>query len=380
MRRGLGLILALLVLAPGCVGMWGPDADETPAADARAAPDAPSSSSAAAVVATGPAPGGVAPLLPARLVFSELWLWPVQDQIARLESEGATSVLWFVGIEGIHPDVRIVGGRPYVTARPGKAEEHPLRTPAIEPQGGVSVRLEDAGRHVLALEGHPASTLAVTLLPDGPERATAFIVEEEGKPRFVPDHVRLGAGGHVTLRNQAREAHAAYRVAFLPLIAEGGTALDFTPVDEGLYTLVAEVADDAGRRGAAQGRFLVDYDRPPKGQDVGPLKGNFLGAPWPDEPHTFRLVAHHPVATLHLWGNATSRTGGDATVRVELTREGAPVAGFLLRPEGGSLALADLPPGEYQGRILVEGGNLVGYDLGGRATFVLPVPERLREA
>ena len=384
MRRTLALLGALLLA--GCVVPWATP-EEAPAASRPAAPP-----EAEPAVVAAAAPGPAVPALPASLSFSGLWLWPVQDQAATLEAPGATRVAWFVGIDGIHPDVRFVRGRPYVTAAPGKAADHPVHVGPLEPGGAAALRLHEAGRHVFALApatgpGEAAASalapapapVAVTVLPEGPERASVFLVEEEGRPRLVPDRVQLRSGGRLTFVHEAREPLSLHRAAFQPWIGMGGATLDLTPVDEGLYTLVAEVADDAGRRGEAQGRFLVDYDRPPQRHDLGPARGSFLGPPAPEQPEALGFVAELPILALRLWGNATSRLGeDDAAVRVTLARDGAPLARLTLTPQGGHLALADLPPGRYEVLIEPAGGNLLAYDLEGRVEYLLPVPERLR--
>lgn len=384
------VVLSLSLLLAGCAtlglgsdprdGDDGDDGHAKAAATLRADDDGP----VILPVAYAPAARAAPPQPNATLHLQELWLRPVQDQSATLDAPDARAVAWYVGIDGIHPDARFINGRPYVTAEPGKASAHPATTGPIDPGAGYALRFPLAGRHLFVVEG-AATPLAVSVRPDAPDEdddlATTFLVIENGEPRFLPDRVAIRPHSRVLFVNQANVSLEAVRVAFQPWVAGSSARLDFTPVDEGLYTLVAEVQDATGANGEARARFLVDFDRPSDHVDVGPLRGRFTGLPTiPEGSHTWPLQADHPIAHLALHANATSDVDDNAAaIRLQLEREGATIAEFLAGPDGGHLEAHDLPPGRYTLRILHEAGALVDYNAEGRATLRLPVPERLRE-
>jgi hypothetical protein len=149
-----------------------------------------------------------------------------------------------------------------------------------------------------------------------------------------------------------------------------------------MYSAIAEVADDAGARGEARARFLVDFDRPATRREVGPVDGTFRGGPLaaslPPEESRQRFEAEYPIALLRVAANASSLLPGPGSVRVQVLHGGS-VVGEMVTGEDAGLALLDLPPGEYVLRVVPEAGQEVRYQASARLTFRLPVPPALRD-
>jgi plastocyanin len=381
-RRGgavRGVVLLVALVLSGCVSFGAPV--EAP----RVVADAPRGEAAGVpVLAAAPPDPDPTPRLAAALRFPEVWLRPLQDQVGLLDAPGATKVHWYVGVEGVHPSVRFIAGHPYVTAEPGRASEHPATTGPVEPGRAGAMRLVERGRHALGVPGHPGASFALSVVADAPEAAsvTAFLVEEGGAVRFLPERLSVRPGTRVVFLNQATAAVEVARTAFQPWVGAGPGPLNVTPVDEGTYTLVAEVSDDVGARGEARGRFLVDFDRPALRREVGPIEGSFrtgdLAPALPPQEARERFEAEFPVTLLRLAANATSLLPGPAAVRVQLLRAEVLVGEFVTG-EAEGLTLLDLPPGPYVVRITPESGHDVWYEATARMSYRLPVPPALRE-
>lgn len=377
-RRGTPVLLLLALLVAGCVSFGAPPPAEAPAAAGAPAPEP-------EAPAFAPPEAAPAPRLAASMRFSEVWLRPVQDQSAQLDAPGATRVRWFVGIEGVHPEVRFIAGRPYVTAQAGKTADHPASTGLIDPGRAAAVRLVEQGRHLFAVPGHPEATFALTVVSDAPaeESVTAFLAEDgAGSLRVLPERLAVRPGTRVVFVSQVAAPAEVARTAFQPWVGTGGRALNLTPVDEGMYTLFAEVADEAGAQGEARGRFLVDFDRPATRREVGPVDGSFTtgplaaGTPPAEEREAFE--AEYPIRVLRIAANASSPLPGGAAVRVQLAR-GDEVLADMVTGETDAVTLFDLPAGGYVLRVAHEAGHAVSYEATLRLTYALPVPPALRD-
>jgi hypothetical protein len=390
--------LVVVLLAATLAGCSAPD----PASDAAQAAAASgggvepaenggsSSASSAAPVFLARAPAATAaPTLAAEATLSQRWLKPFSMVETTPRVPEGARIAWFVEHEEVEPRSTIVGGEVYVlkSTTPDRSRPEGTRTRAdidgLAPDGRARVlRIEEPGRYVLAAEG---ARLTVNVWPDAPRDAgaQAFLFEGlQGDVRFEPAEIDLARGGRLTLWNEASRAldvREAGFAAYVPLPREGGR---ITPIDEGLYHLVLIARDDLGARGVAREPFLVDFERPSERLSAGPATGRFTAAEAGGdvEPaQSLAFGAQHPLRSLTIRFSASSPVPVPASVSVTLRHEGVEVATASTLTTG-EIVLGEMPAGSYRVVVAPEHGAAVSFEVSASGVYVLPTPERLRDA
>src|SRR5581483_9986263 len=358
----LAALLLLALVCAGCVSHAPAPPTPRPRAVEPVAPLA---------LAPPPAPRPPPPTLQASLSLSELWLKPLGEETATLAAPAGTSVSWFASIRGITSHLLVWNDGIYVTAdHVNRVATYPA-TGDLPPGAAAAMRLHEAGRMTFVSTHHPGASLVVTVRPDAPPEARAFLVGEPGAERFVPDAVEVRPEGLLTFLNEAQTVGDATGTSFLVLLPETGPTLRVTGVDEGLYDLLAVVRDGSGAQAELRGRFLVDFDRPDAETRFGPYSGTFeqpgaANAVLPGAAFSFN--ASYPVRSLVVSYHATSRAPVPASVRVTLLREGEPVASAS-SATSQELRLSDLPAGRYRVQVDAEQGALVDWDAAAGAVY-----------
>jgi len=369
-KRGALVLLALLLA--GCTA---PDAAPPP--EPRAVQEAP------LLLGLAP-PERVVPLpLALSVSLSERWLKPLRGVEVDVEASPGAMVAWFASLEEAEPRASSIGGDVFLMRastqerRDGTGPRAPASLAPLEPDGRArTMHVAHAGRYAFAAEG---ARLVVNAWPQAPAGAAqAFLLEEDGALRFEPPELDVAPGARVLVWSQVARAVVVEEVsyaAWVPLEARGGRV---TPVDEGLWTLVA-VAVGANARGAASASFLVDFERPSDRLAVGPYAGDFAapeaGA---HEPRRLTFGAEHPLQRLRIGFAARSSAPAPASVVVALYHEDA-LLGEASSVASSEMLFEELPAGKYALVVRGEHGALVGYEVAAEGLYRLPTPARLRE-
>lgn len=335
------------------------------------------------------------------IALSERWLKPLRPVDVAVEAPAEATVAWFVELaEVLNASADASGSsasRPAVEPRSTTVEgdifvlksttpDHhntdgprsPVEIPELVADGRArSVKLATPGRYTLEGDG---AQLLLNVWPGAPESAAqAFLVEEGDALRFEPPELDVRPGTRVLLWSQAPRALELVETrfaAFVPLDAREGR---ITPIDEGLYRLLAlAVRGDA--RGIASAAMLVDFERPSDRLVVGPVQGELLVAEGgSDEPPGIRFRAQHELESLVVRFAAGSNLPAPASILVSLLHEGELLAEASSLTED-EIELFELPAGKYTIEVRGEHGALVGYEVGAEGRYRLPTPERLRES
>lgn len=373
MRLG-AFLLVLAVLAAGCT-----------------APSEPTRPPSSRVDETEVVPLALAP--PDRVVrapldvsvdLSDRWIKPLRSIDVAMEAPEAARAAWFVELEGTEPRATTLDGEVFVlksTTRDPRNAEGPRATVTVPPlaaDGRARVAsIERAGRYTFDAQG---AELTINAWPNAPAGAAqAFLVDDAGVLRFEPPEVDVAPGTRVLLWSQtsrAVEVRETRFAAFVPLSVRDGS---LTPVDEGLWRLIA-LAVQGDARGTGSATFLVDFERPSDRLTVGPIYGDVAVAEVAlDPPREIAFRAEHPLETFVLAFAAHSNAPVPASIVVALYREGALLAESSSL-EASELAFVELPAGKYEVEVRAERGALVGYEVSGEGRYRLPTPERLRES
>lgn len=371
--RALALIVALASVLAGCTAP--PPEPQVEPTSEEPAPLAPLALARPAHTAP--------PTLPVSLAVDVPWLKPFREVTPTLDAPSDARVAWFIEHDEVDARASVVDDDVFVL-KSTTPDHHNTQGPRsradlldFAPDGRArTLRVQVPGRYVLEAEG---ARLAINAWPDAPKDGPtqAFFVDADGAARFEPAEIDLPVGGRVLLWNQAGSSVDVLEVGFaahLPLPERGGA---LTPIDEGLYHVVALAVDARGARGVARAGFLVDFERPSEFVGIGPIRGDYV---YP-ETGAERVVrgtftAHYPMRTLDLWFNATSAVPAPASIEVTLLHEGEAVA-TASSLTSRSLALVDAPAGTWAVEVRGEHGALVGFELTGEGVYRLPVPERL---
>lgn len=321
--------------------------------------------------------------LPLSLLVDVPWLKPFREVTPAIDAPADARVAWFIEHEEVDARASVVDGEVFVL-KSTTPDHHNTQGPRsradvldFAPDGCArTLRVQIPGRYVLEAEG---ARLAINAWPDAPKDGPtqAFFVDADGAARFEPAEIDVPVGGRVLLWNQASASADVLEAGFaahLPIPERGGA---LTPIDEGLYHVVALAVDGRGARGVARAGFLVDFERPSEVVSIGPIRGDYV---YP-EAGAERVVrgtftAHYPMKTLDLWFNATSALPAPASVEVTLFHEGETVA-TASSLTSRSIALVGAPAGTWAVEVRGEHGAFVGFELEGQGLYRLPVPERL---
>lgn len=370
--RGRWLVIAVAGLLAGCSAPPEPDAQ---------APLAPLATKAPLALARPLATPTT--LLPVSISLSQTWLRPFGAFDATLDAPADARVAWFVEHEEVDPRATIVGGEIYVLksttpddrGTPGPRSR--AEVAGLAPDGRVrSLRFDAPGRYLLEAG---SARMAISVFPGAPADAPAqtFLVEE-GALVFEPDHLEIAPGARVLFWSDAPAEHDVREAAFAAYVPTDARGTRITPIDEGLYRLVAVASGPRGAIGVARVPFLVDFERPSALLTIGPATGRFL-APEADAQEDARVpfTAALPLRTLSLRVNVSSPAPLPASVELTLEHEGDLVARVSSLTAPG-LDLTDLPAGKYVATLRGEHGAYVGFELTGNGSYRLPTPERLR--
>lgn len=381
----MALVLALLLA--GC-SVPEPDADAADAGDAALARASVMDASRDEPVFLAPSFSAPPPVLAVSASLAPQWLKPFGSFEAVSTLPAGARVAWFVEHEEVEARATVVDGEVYVL-KATTPDHHLTEKRSRADLAGFAadgraraMRFDAPGRYTLAAGD---ARLVVNVWPDAPldGPAQAFLLDASPAARFDPPEVDLASGARLLLWNYASGDDATLDLlesgyaAYVPLAAHGGRV---TPIDEGLYRLTLLARDGEGAKGIARVPFLVDFERPSERVSLGPYTGRFtVGEGLTDEHHRATLEAKHPLRALYVRVNASSMVPAPASVALELTRDGEPVAATST-VTSGELALEDLPAGRYEVRLRPEHGVGVAYELFAEGRYVLPTPERLRSA
>lgn len=315
------------------------------------------------------------------LTLSDRWLKPFRAlDLAAATSERAR-VAWFVELEEEDPRASAVDGDIFLL-KASTPDHHnldgpraPIELSDVAADGRArALRLPIAGRYQLAAED---ARLTVNVWPGAPEGGAAQAFLFEG--RFEPAEIDVAPGARVLLWNQAGRTLDVRETGYAAHVPLEGTSGRVTPIDEGLYRMVA-LAVDGRARGVASLSFFVDFERPSDRLHAGPFSGEFtLAEARIEPPRSIVLRAEHPLERLEVRFEAGSLAPAPASIVVALHDKD----GTLARASSltaSALRLDELPAGEYAIEVAPEHGAQVWFRVEAEGVYRLPMPARLLES
>lgn len=373
----LGILFALLLLA-GCTA-------PAPAREGLSTPEPASYvvEESAPFAFLRPEPVETA-ALDVSVALSERWLKPFRTLEVSATAPPDTRVAWFLELDEVEPRVTIVDGEIFLL-KSTTPDHHDLDGPRVPvslsdaaPDGRArALRLQTPGRYHLDADG---ASLVVNVWPEAPEGPSqAFFVEVPGSHRFEPAEIDVAPGTRVLLWNQAARSFDLREIGFAAFVPLAGREGNVTPVDEGLYRMVA-LGVEPRSRGIDRVGFLVDFERPSDRLYAGPFSGEFALAEAGVEPaRRIALRAEHTLESLVVRYEVRSLVPAPASVRVAMLDEHGTLA-HSSSLTADEIALAELPPGKYYVEVSPEHGARVGYVLEAEGRYRLPTPARLLES
>lgn len=361
------MAIVALMLAAGCVALPSApreDAGPTGARPVEAPPERPTFL---------PASENTPPLLPVTVHLGAAWLKPLEATNATATVPPDARLEWLVGVRGGATRMVLVGDAVYVAPERGYAR---AGVGPLDPGDSGAMRFDAAGRHVIALADDAEARLSVDVRDGAPSgTASVFVVDgASGARRFVPERIDVAPDALLVVRNQANATVAARETRTYVRLAAAGSTIAFTPVDEGVYDVVA-IATATAAQGEASAPFLVDFDKPAARIEVGPFSGQFVAPDAPGANESVAFATTDPVRALRLRFHGQGPLT-DSSFRVRVSQEGRVVAD-VSSAAVGALELRDLPAGRFAVEALAQNGVLVDYEVDGEALLDLPLPARV---